>query len=221
MSLPRIPGRLLGLDLALLRLHGGDGGANLLHEPQAASGQQALDRDVGTPLAAELDRVAQLAELVRDERLQGVDVPPLAHIPLGQAAEGPQVARRGVERGEIRREIALVAGHQEAALSGLGIGHRREDSIQLTEDLAGLTGRLVLFGEIARAERDDRNGQHEGGGHGERNARAVVEKPGEHAAGRLSHAGCIVGQERGAFKVWGGGASAGHGCRARRPGPVL
>ena len=94
------------------------------------------------------------------------------------------MARRGVERSQIRREIALVAGHQEAALSGLGIGHRREDAIQLTEDLAGLTDRLVLIGEIARAERDDRNGQHEGGGHGERNARAVRRSQGITPPGR-------------------------------------
>ena len=220
-GLPRVRGRLLGLDLALLRLHGGDGGPNLLHEPQAATGEQALYRGVGAPLATELDGVAQLAELVGDERLQGVDMPALARIALGQVAEGPQVARRGVERGEIRGEIALVSGHQEAALSGLGIGHRREDAIQLTEDLAGLTDRLVLVGEIARADRDDHDGQHEGGGQRERDARAVLEEPEDHAAGPLSHAGCIVSQEGGPFKTWGGGASAGRGCRARRPGQGL
>ena len=113
------------------------------------------------------------------------------------------MARRGVERGERRSEIPLVAGHQEAALAGLGIDHRREDSIQLTEDLAGLTHGLVLVGEIARADRDDHDGQHEAGGQREREGRAVVEEPGDRAAGPPSHAGCIVGQERGPFKALG------------------
>lgn len=201
--LPRVPRGLSGQDLPLLRLHGRHCGPDLLHQTQTPPGQHPLHRGFGTPLAAELDRCLQLAELRGHERSQDLHVALAASVSRAQTAELPDVLIRGGEGAEIRSEVSLVLGHEEAALPGFGVGHRQQDAVQLVEDLAGVADRLVVVGDVARADRDDDEYEQETGGQRECEACPMLGHPGHHAGGPPIHAGWIVGPAMAGFKLEG------------------
>jgi len=123
-------------------------------------------------------------------------------------------------RGERRRQVAVVPGEEEAALTGLRVGDPRADAVEFGHDLAAAPDRLVLLDEVAGADRDDRDGPENGGGHRELESHPVADEPVRHvASARGSMNGCIVGQGPGRIKgPWGAVATARRGrLGSRRP----
>ena len=181
---------------------------------EAAVGQDEPEGRLGSLLAPQADGLAQLLELVPQRDLQVADLPLDVRAVRGEGAERVQVGLDDVgRRGERRRQVALVAGQEKAALAGLRLGDSRADAVELGHDLAAAPDRLVLLDEVAGADRDHRDGTEDGGGHRELEGHPVANEPVGHvASARGIMNGCIVGQGPGRFKrSWGAVATARRG----------
>ncbi len=204
----------LGKAPLLLLPHRAEGRADPVRVAKAAIGQDEPEGRLGSLLAPQANGLAQLFELVPQRDLQVAELPLDVRTVRGEATEGVDVGLDDVgRRGERRRQVALVAGQEKAALAGLRVGDSRADAVELGHDLAAAPDRLVLLDEVARADRDHRDGTEDGGGHRELEGHPVANEPVGHvASARGIMSGCIVGQGPGRFKrSWGAVATARRG----------
>ena len=134
----RLPALLLrGEVVALLLLDVVDHGADAVHRRTPAVGAHGCDRGFAVTVAGGDDGLLHLGQLVGDQAFQCVGALQLGGVALHQLAQRLQPCRHGRLAFGVGREVALLAGEQEATLAGLGVFHAAQHRLQLLDDLVG------------------------------------------------------------------------------------
>ena len=138
--------------------------ADPVHRNLAAIGLDQRQRLVAPAGPGEVDRLGEFRQLVLDARLelhQPLVRPVLLEI---EPAQGREPLPNGRQCRRVRREVAVLAGQQEAALSGLGIEQRGLDhagdhaQVAFADDLVGMLAGARR--QPPRGGDDEEQGQH-------------------------------------------------------------
>ena len=101
----------------------------------AAIGQDDGAGDGLSVLPMPRDGVGEVLQLFVDQSLERLEARELALVVRHHAPQALQISRHRAAHGVVEREIALLSREKEAALPGFRVDRRREDDVDLPDDL--------------------------------------------------------------------------------------